>query len=68
MKIINVYYSDYSTIKGLKQVMELVLSGRIKIFTVTRVCNNFMEVYFNKDHHNPYFQAEHFNETNCILI
>ena len=68
MKTINVYYSDYSVFEGLKQVMEIVLSRGYKLFTVTRVCNNFMEVSFEKDHYNPYFQAAHFARTNCILL
>ncbi len=68
MKTINVYYSDFSSINGLKEVMEIVLSKGYKLFSVTRVCNNFMEVSFEKDHHNPYFQAEHFVKTNCVLL
>ena len=68
MKTINVYYSDYAIIAGLKQVMELVLSNGYKLFTVTRVCNNFMEVSFRYDHNNPYWQANHYTETNCVLF
>lgn len=68
MKTINVYYSDYKIFKGLKPVMEIVLSKGYKIFTITRVCNNFMEVSFEKDHQNLYYQADHYLKTNCILF
>jgi len=68
MKTINVYYSDFAIFKGLKEVMEIVISRGIKLFTVTRICNNFIEVSFEFDHNNPYKQAEHYVKTNCVLL
>lgn len=68
MKTINVYYSDFSIFSGLKEVMELVLSEGYKLFKVERVCKNFMEVSFSKDEYNPYFQADYYSKTNCILL
>lgn len=68
MKTINVYYSDFEAIEGLKQVVEIVVSRGYKLFKVTRVCNNFLEVSFEKDHYNPYWQAAYYAKTGCILI
>lgn len=68
MKTINVYYSDFNCIDGLKEVMTICMNRNFKLFTVIRFCNNFIEVEFEKDSNSPYFLAEHYSKTNLILI
>lgn len=68
MKTINVYYSDFNCIKGLKEVMSICMSKGYRLFKVVRFCDNFIEVEFEKESHSPYFLAEHYSKTNCILL